>query len=418
MITIQRPLNPFDPSNPISPGRFVGRAREIGELVAALQHAKHGRPRHFLITGDRGAGKTSFLDYSRKAATSRSQGFNFLVVDFAVDKHSTRLDLVRVIQQELSGILGAHAPLRDLAGRAWSFIQRFEVAGVAYRANEPLPENHRDICRNLADSLREVVNSICVDIENGDQRLGYDGILLLIDELDQASDELDIGTFLKLLLERLNSVGCRQVLVGMAGLHESTDVLVRSHKSSLRIFDELALESLEKDDVAELFAIAELAVRNEGYPDFSFEKSARDAILRFSGGHAHFVQQFGYCAFEKAFHSDLDVMSVRDSHVIDGAFERRGAVELIGDMYFTSAYSEIESDEIALLILDYLCEVPNQLLTAVKLGSELQISPERVEVALSNLQELGLLSSSRGESAYKIRHACFAFWFKSKRPSS
>lgn len=44
---MSRPLNPFDPSHPIDPTKFVGRRREIRELEAALIHAKRNRPRHF-----------------------------------------------------------------------------------------------------------------------------------------------------------------------------------------------------------------------------------------------------------------------------------------------------------------------------------------------------------------------------------
>ncbi|MGB3394623.1 MAG: ATP-binding protein [Stenotrophomonas sp.] len=415
---MNRPLNPFDPSHPIAPSRFVGRAKEIGELVAALQHAKNGRPRHFLITGDRGAGKTSFLDYSRKTAADRTQGFNFLVVDFAVDRHTTRLDLARTLHEELSKILSLHAPLKDMLGRAWGFIQKFEVAGVSFRADEPVPQNHRDICRNVADSLRDVVDLVCIDIPTGEQRLGYDGILLLVDELDQASEELDIGTFFKLLLERLNSIGCHQVVVGVAGLASSTDVLVKSHKSSLRIFDELALDGLKKDDVAELLALAELSVRGSGSENFCFMSDAKDAILQFSGGHAHFVHQFGYCAFEKACLAESADYSVHAVHVWDGAFERRGALDLIGDMYFQDAYHEIECDEVALSVLDHLCENPGERALVIRLCAELHMENHLVQIAATRLVELGFLNVDKEDGSFGVKHACFAYWLKAKRPRS
>lgn len=413
-----RPLNPFDPSHPISPSRFVGRAKEVGELVAALQHAKSGRPRHFLITGDRGAGKTSFLDYSRKTAADREQGFNFLVVDFAVDRHTTRLDLARTLHEELSKILSVHAPLKDLLGRAWGFIQKFEVGGVAFRAGEPVPQNHRDICRNVADSLRDLVDLVCTDIQTGEQRLGYDGVLLLVDELDQASEELDIGAFFKLLLERLNSIGCHQVVVGVAGLASSTDVLVKSHKSSLRIFDELALDGLEKDDVAELLALAELSVRGSGPENFCFMSDAKDAILQLSGGHAHFVHQFGYCAFEKACQAESADYSVHVAHVWEGAFERRGALDLIGDMYFQEAYMEVDRDEVALSVLDHLCENPAERTEVARLSAELRLESHSLQVAVARLVELGFLSVDKEDGSLGVRHACFAFWLKAMRPRS
>lgn len=414
---MNRPLNPFDPSHPIAPGQFVGREREIEELKAALAHAKRGRPRHFLITGDRGAGKTSFLDYLRTNATAGAEGFNFIVVDFAVDRNSTRLDLARAVQSEIDKVLSIHSPVKDLLSKTWGFIQRFEAAGVAFRSSDPSPENHREIFRNLADSLCKVVATVCVDAPSGSLNLGYDGVLLLIDEVDQSSDELDVGTFLKLLLERLNTVGCRQVVVGLAGLHSTRQVLVKSHPSSLRVFDELPLGDLKREDVESLLAHAELQVKNEGHANFHFSPDAVSQILDFSGGHAHFVHQFGYCAFEKACQVSNESFRLDSSHVVNGAFEPRGALELIGDMYFQIPYESIKGNNAALAILDYVCESPYVQFSFDDIGAELGLDIKVVNPVLNELTELSILVLNKIAGTYRVRHTCFAFWLKQMRPS-
>lgn len=223
-----RPLNPFAPAQPISPSQFVGRHAETRELEAALQHAKNERARHFLMTGDRGVGKTSFLDYIRKKAANSDDGeFNFLVVNFAVNKSTTRLDLARALKMELDVLLSAYSPFKEVLSRAWSFIQRIEAGGVSIRASDQGEENHREIYVAMADSLCEIVSKVCAPPEDGfSPGPGYDGILILIDEVDQASPELDVGSFLKYLLERLNRRECQRVILGLAGLHSSIDVLV------------------------------------------------------------------------------------------------------------------------------------------------------------------------------------------------
>lgn len=414
---MDRPLNPFDPSHPIAPGQFVGREREIEELKAALTHAKRGRPRHFLITGDRGAGKTSFLDYLRTNATSRAQGFNFIVVDFAVGHKSTRLDLVRTVQEELDELLSIHSPVKDLLSKAWAFIQRFEAAGISYKPSEPSPENHKEIIRSLADSLCKVISAVCVDVSTGELNLGYDGVLLLIDEVDQSSEDLDIGTFLKLLLERLNSAGCRQVVVGLAGLHSTRQVLIKSHPSSLRVFDELPLDDLKPEDVEGLIAHAELQVRNDGYDGFSFSPESVEQILEFSGGHAHFVHQFGYCAFEKACQSSGHDFRIEATHVMNGAFESRGALELIGDMYFQVPYERMEDNRAMLAILDRACESPSVPFSVEMISAEAGIDAQTTKSTLNELGEMRILSVDKALGLYRIRHRCFAYWFKQRRPS-
>ncbi len=50
--------NPFRPNSPVNPGVFVGRLEEIKRLEQALIQSRSGEPAHFMITGERGIGKT------------------------------------------------------------------------------------------------------------------------------------------------------------------------------------------------------------------------------------------------------------------------------------------------------------------------------------------------------------------------
>jgi len=96
---MSRLLNPFIPDKPVDPKRFIGRKLEISELESALAHAQEGLSRHFLVTGDRGIGKTSLLDYIRKTATGYdneyNDGYNFIVIDIVIDHMMTRFDLIK-----------------------------------------------------------------------------------------------------------------------------------------------------------------------------------------------------------------------------------------------------------------------------------------------------------------------------------
>lgn len=419
---MKRPLNPFAPSRPISPGQFVGRSAEISELEAALSHAKRGKPRHFLMTGDRGVGKTSFLDYIRRKANGKIDGaeFNFLVVDFAINKRTTRLDFARAMQVELDNILSVHAPMRDALAKAWSFIKNLEAAGISYKGGGERPENQRDMYISIADSLGEIVNKICEKNESDSFSSGkYDGLLILIDEVDQASRELDLGSLLKYMLERLNRNDCHRVVIGLAGLNSSIEVLTDSHPSSLRIFDELPLGDLNQEEVDELLFEAELQVKNDGYDDFSFAESARKMIFDFSNGHPHFVHQFGYSAFENCCVSHSSgAMVVGDRHVTSGAFERRGAIELIGDVYFKQSFSLFLESRYALSVLDCLSEAARNGSSLDDIQSQTKIGFSAIQIALNDLKKSGLVVGPDDFGNFRIRHPCFAYWLKMQRPIS
>lgn len=61
-------VNPFRPNSPVNPGMFVGRIDELNRLESHLVQARAGNPSNFMITGERGIGKSSLLNYFKWVA--------------------------------------------------------------------------------------------------------------------------------------------------------------------------------------------------------------------------------------------------------------------------------------------------------------------------------------------------------------
>src|SRR5438094_150417 len=95
-------INPFEPYAPVSPGCFVGRLEELRRLKSALIQTTAGQPANFMITGERGIGKTSLLNYLKHAAEGRiaidGTKVSFIVVDADIDQNTTQLGLIRKIE--------------------------------------------------------------------------------------------------------------------------------------------------------------------------------------------------------------------------------------------------------------------------------------------------------------------------------
>lgn len=377
-----------------------------------MLHTKHDKPRHFLITGERGVGKTSFLDFIRRRAVENE--FNFVVIDFSINKQTTRLDFARTLKMQLDSVLAAHPTHKETFDRLWSFIQRFEITGVSYKGEER-QENHRDLYQEVADALCEVVKRICGGQGAREPDIASDGVLILVDEVDQSSNELDIGSFLKYLLERLNRRGCHKVLIGLAGLTESTMVLLHSHASSLRLFDELPLANLDRNEVNELLDEVQLIVCDQWIGEFQITPSARERLFVLSGGHPHMLHQFGYCAFEKACNgSDGVELIVTESDVLSGAFGRRGALDLIGDMYFRKSFQALGDDREALSILDHLSEVDGSQ-TIVEIAEHTTLSEMEIGSSTQVLLHSGLVVAHVG-NRISLSHSALAYWIKAQRP--
>jgi len=87
-------------------------------------------------------------------------------------------------------------------------------------------------------------------------------------------------------------------------------------------------------------------------------------------------------------------------------------------MYFQDAYHEIEGNEVSLSVLDHLCENPGERILMMRLCAELRMESHRVQIAATRLVELGFLSVDKEDGSLGVRHACFAYWLKAKRPRS
>src|SRR5207247_7441322 len=110
-------INPFEPFGPVNPGSFVGRLDELRRLKSALVQTRAGKPVNFMITGERGIGKTSLLLYLKHAAEGRIKvedaELSFLVIDTDVDQNTTQLGLISKIELGLERVLGDHEVARD-----------------------------------------------------------------------------------------------------------------------------------------------------------------------------------------------------------------------------------------------------------------------------------------------------------------
>lgn len=58
----KRFIDPFFPNHPVDdPDRFAGRNVQVEEVIDSLFQIKNSNPKHSIITGDRGIGKSSLL---------------------------------------------------------------------------------------------------------------------------------------------------------------------------------------------------------------------------------------------------------------------------------------------------------------------------------------------------------------------
>ena len=232
-------INPFRPNSPVAPGMFVGRIPQVEALEEALLQTRAGRPKGFMLTGERGIGKTSLLQYFKWVAQGHipiggSDKVKFLVVDLDIESSTTDLGLIRRVELGLKREFSKADPALSFLKKCWEFLQRLEACGVSLRDSEPAtdPETlYDEFAYSLARTTSQITEPDAASVFGAK----YDGVLLLIDEADNAQKSLRLGAFLKLLSERVHRAGCNRLMIGLAGMPTLREVLREGHPSSLRI---------------------------------------------------------------------------------------------------------------------------------------------------------------------------------------
>ena len=404
-------INPFEPFAPVNPGSFVGRLDELRRLKSALVQTSAGKPVNFMITGERGIGKTSLLNYLKYAAEGlipiENVKMSFVVVDTDVDQSTTQLGLISKIQLGLEKALGRHEAAREFLKKAWGFLQRVEAGGV--KIGEAKKSSDELLLDEFAYSLAETASRICSDSEGPTLwSAKCDGVLILIDEADNGSKTLQLGSFFKLLAERLQRRNCNHVMFGLAGLPELRKVLHNSHPSSLRIFDELVLDRLPTSEVNDVIDLCLEEANEKNTKPTTIADDGRDLLVTLSEGYPHFIQQFGYSAFA----ADTDDVIDRQD-VYNGAFGARGAFEQIGDHYYRNDFYNKIQKESYRKVLRIMAGNLDGWVTKQRIKAQFKGSDSVLDNAIKALRDRKIIRSKEGETGvYRLQHKGFAVWIR------
>jgi hypothetical protein len=404
-------LNPFAPNSPVHAGMFVGRVPELVRLESCLIQTKAGSPSNFMLTGERGIGKSSLLNYIKSVAEGdigiEDTQVSLLAIDTDIDAGTTQLGLVEKIKLGLDKELGKTEGGLAFLKQSWDFLKRIEGGGFKLRAGEHTSSDER-ILEEFAYSLATVADRVCSEGESSTFGAHFDGILILVDEADNAAPNLYLGSFFKLLTERLQRRGCNHVAFGIAGLPELRNVLATSHPSSLRLFEELVLGRLSTDEARSVIDIGLRHANRINTEQTTITDEAKGLLAYYSEGYPHFIQQFAHSAFAVDQDNIID-----EQDVANGGFGRRGAMELIGDRYYRDSYYTKIQKESYRQVLRIMADKLDDWVTKKEIRAKFKGPESTLDNALFALRDRQIILAKEGErGVYRLQHKGFAWWIK------
>jgi Cdc6-like AAA superfamily ATPase len=401
-------INPFNPNSPSGPGMFAGRLTEIESIEQIMFQTRANKGHGFLLLGQRGIGKTSLLNLLKVQAEGiievKGEKLNFLVIDIDIQKETTQLQLIRKIQLALKRKLAKTEATREVFSNIWSFLGKVEAAGVKISSAKEIDKEmlFDEFCYSLSDTLNRITKA--TEKSKFDQK--YDGIVILIDEADNTCPELDLGTFVKLLYERLQKEGTQHLMIGISGLPKTKGILVESHPSSLRIFEDLYLDRLGESDIK--YVINRVLQHSKEINKFEtkINEKAIKLLVKLSEGFPHFIHQYGYCAFELS-----DGKEITEKNINDGAFGENGAIEKIGDKYYRDDYyNKIKVDSYR-QVLSIMATKLDSWVTRTYIKNRFKGKDSTLKNAIAALRNRGIILDKEGtRGTYRLQDKGFAWW--------
>jgi AAA ATPase-like protein len=400
-------FNPFRPGRIAGPGMFAGRGEELIALERILTQTIGGNAQHFLLSGERGIGKSSLLLFLKLIAKKEITSdfiLPFAVVEIELEQTCTYPQLIKQIAAGLRRAVAPFDKTKERLRSLWDVVKNIEGGGFKYSTEDR--ENHE-----LFDDL------VTAFVSAGQSLRGeIGGILVLIDEADKAPLDAQLGGFCKVFTERLTKEGCDNVCLGLAGVTGVLHRLRSSHESAPRIFTIFGLKPLEARERHEVVTRGLDHANSLSATKTTIQPDALQAIATLSEGFPHFIQQFAYCAFEQDKDGiiDLDDVSL-------GALGENGALDQLGEKYFQQMYFEKISSNEYRAVLQTMAQSKDRdgWTTKEEIRQATGLRETTLGNAIHTLKDKEIIAAKLGEKGvYRLPTQSFAAWIRARHLTS
>ncbi|WP_308130742.1 ATP-binding protein [uncultured Flavobacterium sp.] len=308
----KRFIDPFFPNRPVKdPSLFEGRTEQIDEIVDALYQTKNNNPKHFIITGDRGIGKSSLLLQTKILSEGENSLADRYEIDLGVEKYDFLSSWTDVTEgQTLENL--AKSLLVDLESTVKKIFAslKFSIDLGGFVQIEKNANGEKSV----TDIVNEFVKSLKTIYENVSKK-SKDGIIIFIDELDRVSVSSGVSSFFKLVTEKLNRENINNVIFVASGITGAIQKLGSEHASIDRTFRDIPLPLFTEQETKEIL------VNGFDKIGFTFDESIPSLSYSISSGFPEPIHILG-----------SEMLSVStDNHICEEDF-KNAKVKIVTDV--------------------------------------------------------------------------------------
>ena len=295
--------SPFDPGHPVSPEKFKGRQEDVTKILRYIPKIiNQGRAEHFFITGKRGMGKTSFVDYISKIVEE-----NFQMIPIYVNndgKHELD-DLIQLLLEETFSQLHKETWGKKIIETFVENVTEIKVPGVGISL-----KNKPELIKNVKKDFSKFIINISKSLKD------KKGLFIIIDDINGLSDTPDFANWYKSLSDTIDfSHEKVPIAFTLVSYPDNFDKLSQQNQSFARIFHLIEIDHLENNDIEEFF--------QETFEEINIEiidETALTQMVYYSWGMPLIMQQIGDGIFWNIQNNEITEKTALNG-ILDAAIE-------------------------------------------------------------------------------------------------
>lgn len=350
--------NPFDPYTPDGDGYF-GRDEECQSVKILLNRTAKKASGRLLLLGPRGSGKSSLLRFIKKHAENEEKLACFY---FSIAQNTTTEGFFSLLIDQIEQIAKKHQGLSEKATALGNkILKKLGGMKVEYRGLklDPGGDSKSDQKANIYSSMESIVGEFCSFFEDlvahedvstvSDEKQStvVKGLVLLIDEADMASADLQLGALIKVFSEILEMRGVKGVSIIVGGLPDLKHKLLAAHGSSLRAFQVINLRPINRTGLDEVLDYCCRQAEGVG-ESVTISSPARERLIELSEGFPHWLRHFAAEAYTSVRRKGDDKeINISLEDVVDS---ESAAIKGIGDAFFLAPFEKLSELERQLII--------------------------------------------------------------------
>ncbi len=287
--------NPFNPNSVVGTNLFAGRINQVGEICKKLASIKLNMPSSFFIYGERGIGKTALVKLIKSVASLNDgdlYNLDLLTSYYAVEKGQ---EIGSVLQESVNKVADSMDKnlISEIGGKLGALFNngKFEIGAYGFNLGVEAGKNNIQKEITIKDQTVGILSNLISAISEENPKKSEknkDGILIIIDEMNNLADIASSASILRNIITTLDVDNKGKISFILVGYNEDMEKFFSKDSSSRRTFDLISLGVMPEDEAKE--------VLKKGFEmtGIKWDEEAMNKNISVAGGYPHSIQIIGH----------------------------------------------------------------------------------------------------------------------------